>query len=161
MKQKYAALMIAVAITATIAAMLSGLENLATSWIGMVVAAAIALAVGVVSFIFYRQEIRRPVQERPSLSLDEIFEQNYSKSDVDLPTFKLHWGAIAKALGEDPGRLRPSDRFAMELRERGSLDYSNDDLVVYAQKALGNQKNLSQIRTLNDLMLLLCGKRQR
>src|SRR6185312_5203541 len=67
----------------------------------------------------------RPIQDRPSIRLEDIFRDNYASRDILIDLFREHWLAIAGILEEDPTKLRPTDRFDIELRYRNPLDQSN------------------------------------
>ena len=113
---------------------------------------------GISAFLLTKKRTR-PIQDRPSIKLEDIYRDNYASRDVLIEIFRKHWLAVAKILEEDPTKLRPTDRFDMELRYRNPLDQSNNDLLDYARKALGRTCDLSNIATLDELIILLCRQR--
>lgn len=138
----------------------AGIRNLLHDVTGIVIFSFTALVVGAFCFKFLKINPRRIIAERPRIAINDLFEQYYSKSDFTLSAFSSHWTAIAEALGEQAEQLRPTDRLSIELAARGSTDFSNDQLIEYAQPILGDGFKLEAISTLDQLVRALCAAKQ-
>ena len=61
------------------------------------------------------RERRARFADRPSLPVGEIYAQHYAGCGFDLSCFESEWCYVAELLNLDPTRLRPTDRFDVEL----------------------------------------------
>jgi len=89
---------------------------------------------------------------RASLSAQQIYEQYYAHRDIEKDAFLELWKKFGTALNINESKLRPSDRFDLELRpdpgcllEDGSLElcglvgkYINDTPFTVAKMRLSS-----------------------
>lgn len=117
-------------------------------------AAICALAV----FFLYPIHTRAALQGRVPWPLRDLYADGYSQTGIEWESFRDNWTQVAKCLGESPEVLRPTDRFAKELKHRSPLDWSNDDLVEFVRQRLGKEARLDTIETMDALIKLLCSR---
>jgi hypothetical protein len=93
------------------------------------------------------------LSDRESLSHDEIFGRFYSSSGLSREVVMQLWEEVATALGYDASRIRPTDRFGVELKEFRFMDGEVDDLSAIAHERVrrhGLSIDLSTVATVDD-----------
>ena len=125
-------------------------------WIFVSVALAL---LGVFEFHRYskRRSVRKLLELRSDLDLDQIYEQYYSATTISRVRFEELWSEVATALDIPPSKLRPEDNLHA-LAADGPLTSERLDaltgLGVRRAKAEGFVPNLQSIKTVNDYVRL-------
>lgn len=90
---------------------------------------------------------------------DDIFHTFYGSSDLSREQFFAVWDEVATTLDLEPGKLRPTDRFGVELRGSWFVDNEVDVLTMRAlarAKKQNRQLDPSTLQTVDDYVRFLC-----
>lgn len=68
--------------------------------------------------------------DRPELSLQEARAEFYPELNVSAEEFADLWNDVAKAFEVPAGRIRPTDRFGIELPLRSYMGMTDEDLAL-------------------------------
>lgn len=96
---------------------------------------------------------------REVLSMDAIYERFFGSKGLPKEAVVELWNEVARPLGIDPGRLRPTDRFDMEL---SPVEEWDDDIVEVhwaaerRLKKMGLKVDSTEVRTLGDYIEFFC-----
>lgn len=102
-----------------------------------VVVLGLVVAVSVDAFAerwFSRRGKRDLLAHREALSPEEIYARFYASSGLSEDCVRQLWEEIAKTLGCDSSRIRPSDRFGIDLKEFQWIDGEVSDLDAIASE---------------------------
>ena len=131
----------------------------------MVIAIVVMILVAVGTALLWNalasRSRRSPFKERTEMTLDELYSQYYSGSDLRKEIVADALRDISETLGVPLGKLRPTDRFHGELNAPAGWEY-DDGLGILssrAEKKLAN-KDLSptvvtSIETVDDYIRLM------
>jgi hypothetical protein len=98
---------------------------------------------------------------REILSEDEIISRFYAQENYPKGAVLREWHAVARAIGVDAGKLRPTDRFAEELAlpgwrlDLGETDDGLESLAIEASRRLRSAQStisLSELETLDKFV---------
>jgi len=121
-----------------------------------VVVLGLVVAIGVGAFAerwFSRRGKRDLLAHRETLSPEEIYAKFYASSGLSEDCVRQLWDEIAKALGYESSRIRPSDRFGIDLKEFQWVDGEVSDLDGIATERCKKKNlkiDLSKILTVDD-----------
>lgn len=98
---------------------------------------------------------------REAMEVGEIYAKYYSERLHDQTRFEYVWNRMAEVLQLDRRRLRPLDRFSVELApvEGAEIDDELDELEeFFLEEAarIGIIADIENIRTLDDIIIKLC-----
>ena len=83
-----------------------------------------------------KDDRRRLVNDRPSLTDDELYRDFFADASLSIEAFSVAWKQIAKHLAIDPGKLRPSDRLAWLdtsiTAMNSDVDYLLDEVAMHS-----------------------------
>lgn len=122
-----------------------------------------ATALMVTAVLHERRRIpqkRARFEGREVIGFDFIFEQYFRSKGIGKDRASFLWDKLARTLGLDPGKLRPGDRFAVELAPaRGHLTPDElGDLLEFTKaewERMGFKGTIPRIDTLEDFICAL------
>lgn len=138
-----------------------------TGAIALAAALGFGLAASVWSFVASKRKRRAEFSAREPLSAEQVFAKYYAGSGLDKNIVVRLWNECAAKLKIQPEKLRPTDRFELELAASDfwtSLDDPRDDLARYASaeaKRFGATIDLEGTKTLDDLIRQLAAVQTR
>lgn len=97
----------------------------------IIVVFAVLGGVGLWALLKKRQEVPSALRERPELPIPDIYRAFYADLGVPLESFDTWWAEIAGALEVPPGRVRPNDRFGVELPFRPVFGSTDEDMFLF------------------------------
>ena len=126
------------------------------------------LGYGLLSLTYPKRRRVRRFETRKDLSPHEIYIQFYKDSAISEETVNELWQDASRTLGISSGKLRPTDRLAIELGPVGGfplVDLNEDFLSMMARRLRQNNRDaplitLERIVTLHDYVLFF-GTRER
>jgi hypothetical protein len=125
-----------------------------------VILGAIAIAYFASGLLFAHQLRAKAFQDREDLVIDEIYQRYFLKSGPPKEIVFELWLESARDMRIDPGRLRPSDRFAVELHHHVTpfpiFDLNHDwycTAVTRLHRSGGKNELLENVKTLNDYII--------
>jgi hypothetical protein len=125
-------------------------KQIETGWILVFVG---GIGVSIVSLWYPRYAKRRVFDSRPSVSIDKIYEQFYSDSGLSKQNVENWWRQVANILSLPADKLRPTDRFGIELGPYRGIDDEMGDLEKIIADLVDRNKLKSQrFNTLDDLI---------
>lgn len=145
---------------AAITALLVAALVISVMWSVKVGAALVGLGVAIVAVRVWERQTsksrRRTLQGRPDLTIDQIFECYYASTDVGLSVVREAFRDISETLDVPAGKLRPSDRFDVELGPTVGWEYDDvvNDLVAHATQRLDALHDSTPVRTVDDYVRL-------
>lgn len=94
---------------------------------------------------------------RAVLSDAEIFAQFYAQSDLRPEAVAKYWNEVGRLMRVPAGRLRPSDRFDVELAPVAGAEMADEieelgEFFDDERQRLGLSVNLKQMKTLDELI---------
>jgi hypothetical protein len=100
-----------------------------------------------------RQARRALLQHRPNLELRFVYEHFYSQFGFDQDQIISIWREIGRRLHVDPGRLRPTDTFAL-LRTNYVVFFSDvDEIEDYVRATRGRlRKDSVSLNTIDQVV---------
>jgi hypothetical protein len=118
---------------------------------------ALVIALGSIYFLFAgrRADERRRARfaHREDLSFDAFYRQYYQDSDLDADSVQRALDQVAGALNVPIGKLRPDDRFAVELAPQKGWELDDGaGLLGQVVRNKGAAAGAQQIRTLDDFI---------
>lgn len=128
------------------------------------------VGVGTVAFLATARAIVRSRRqkafavERLELAMGDIFQRWYEPRGFDRADFVELWVEISECLGENPGLLRPGDRFGKDVGSEWITTDELDELGSRARlraKSLGREVDLSQLHTVDDYLVTLARVRMK
>jgi hypothetical protein len=137
-----------------------------TVWASIVIGILlIAGAVLVWAYVPRRQRFKR-FEGRPDLSLDQIYTEFFASKNLPKELVRELWNEVSVALHLPPGKLRPTDRFDLELAAPKGWEFDDDivDVQLASKRRLkqsGTQADLSHIKTVADYVEFFCVLAQR
>src|SRR5258708_5563996 len=97
----------------------------------LVIAVCTVVAVGGMWVVFARhRRLPSVLQSRSDLTPSELYRQFYPDLGVPLEQFALWWEEIGRAFEVPAGRIRPTDRFGIELPIRPVFGTSDEDMFL-------------------------------
>ena len=102
---------------------------------------------------FSRRGKRNLLAHREALLPEEIYAKFYASSGLSEDCVRQLWDEIAKTLGYDSSRIRPSDKFGIDLKEFQWVDGEVSDLDAIATERCKKKNlkiDLSKILTVDD-----------
>jgi hypothetical protein len=136
----------------------------ALTWGAKVGAALLVIAVAVAAVIVWNVQASkgrwRALKNRPELTVGEIYDNYYADSSISRDAVGQALGEIAGDLSVPLGKLRPQDRFDVELGPTPGWEYDDDvsDVMARARRRLvdsGASQDLTPIRTVDDYVRLV------
>jgi hypothetical protein len=133
-------------------------------WSAKAAAVLLATAVAVAAAIVWGAQAskgrRRTLRDRPELSVGEIHASYYADSSISKAVVERALGEISEDLGVPLGKLRPEDRFEVELGPARGWEFDDDlsDLAARARHRLaesGALPDVAPIRTVDDYIRLV------
>jgi len=130
--------------------------------IWVVIAALLAL-VGLGAFSERWSSSRRKknlLAHREALSPQEIYAKYYASSGLPENCVTQLWEELAKTLGYEASRIRPSDQFGVDLKEFRWVDGEVSDLSAIALERSRTKHlriDLSKLLTVDDYIRAFCG----
>jgi len=123
-----------------------------------------AIGYGIWKEVLRRSRRRERIAERESLSEADIYDRFYRKTGLSRAAVLKYWNEVARWLRMPAGKLRPSDRFDVELApvKGAELDDEIEELSDYLEEEktqLGINADLAQLKTLDDLIRLFAAQR--
>ena len=115
--------------------------------------------------VFMPEKLRRRViSKRPSLSFDEIYRTHLEQLPFPKESVESAWKELARDLELDAAKLRPSDRFAVELSVKAFPLVDLNEAVTSrlrerlrgAEADAGETRNASSIKTVQDYVEFIC-----
>jgi hypothetical protein len=125
---------------------------------------AVCAMYGLLSVFLPERMLKRRLNRRKTLSFDEIYNANFQQLQCSRQSVEETWNEVARDFGIDAGKLRPSDRFGVELSVKGFplVDLSeavNDRLDKRLQMSRASSDEVaktSSIKTLFDYVEFVC-----
>lgn len=161
--QKAVLYTMAVLIVAGVVAIFTARPAQPAFWIGVVVL-GFGVAASIASVVLAKQRSKRLLEDRATLSDEDIYRQYFAESGLPQPLVLELWREVADALHLPAGKLRPTDRFGQEL---GGYWITSDDLDALGQvvatraRRQGATLNLAEIKTLDEYVRRLVAIGQR
>jgi len=133
-------------------------------WGGKVGAFLLVIVVGLAAAVVWEAQAskgrRRMLRDRPELTIGEIYDSYYADSSISKDVVGQALGEIAEDLNVPPGKLRPQDRFDVELGPTPGWEYDDDmsDIMARARRRLADSQDspdVSSIRTVDDYVRLV------
>jgi hypothetical protein len=78
-----------------------------------------------------RRGLHSALLERPEIPVSELYRQFYSDLGVAPERFASWWEEVAQAFEVPAGRIRPADRFGVELPFRPMFGANDEDLFLF------------------------------
>ena len=127
--------------------------------------AIVVLSVSIVGLSYLESRIRRKklFAARHTMSPEQVFSEYFSTTDINREVMIGLWLQIARRLGVPADKLRPTDRFTVELVASGSFDPfdgTKDQLAAFADsyaKSHGISLDLTKVETVGDLIQQMAG----
>jgi hypothetical protein len=129
------------------------------------VLAAVLIGIAVLAVLLWeiipdRRRLER-FADRENLSLEALYGQYFAQSKLPKRLVFELWNEIAELLRVPPGKLRPSDRFDIELAPVKGWEFDDNTIEVHwaAQrrlKRLGADADITEIQTLRDYVEFFC-----
>lgn len=122
----------------------------------------LAVTGGVIAWHFIpRRERLKRFENRPELSWEQIYGEFFAGKNLPKALALELWSEVANSLGLPPGKLRPADRFDIELAPPTGWEFDDDFVVVYwaaerRLKRLGLRVEHSNVQTLADYVEFFC-----
>ena len=104
---------------------------------------------------------RKRFEDRESLAMNDIYQKFYSDSGLDKNHIIAQWLFVAKSLDLDPGLLRPTDKFKVELGPvknypcPSEFDDLEEEIGRKTVELNYTSKNLN-FETLDDYIRFMC-----
>ena len=133
-------------------------------WGVKVGAVLLAIVVGLAAAIVWEAQAskarRRGFKDRRDLTLGEIYESYYADSSISKDLVGQALQEISEDLSVPLGKLRPEDRFDVELGPTPGWEYDDDvsDVMARARRRLVDSnasQDVSSIRTVDDYVRLV------
>jgi len=129
-------------------------------WILLVVCAMY----GLFSVFLPERMLKRRISRREALSFDEIYRTSFEQLPYPRPLVEDVWNELARDFAIDAGKLRPTDRFGVELSVKGfPLVDLSETVNARLKKRLKMSKagpseteKMSSIKTLCDYVEFVC-----
>ena len=107
-----------------------------------------------------RKQLPQALQARPELQIADIYSESYSDLGTSADRFEQWWRGIAEAFEVPPGRIRPADRFGVELPFRPIFGITDEDLFLYGtlKKRVGRKaarQALPKLETVDQFIRFL------
>lgn len=96
----------------------------------IIIALAVFVVVGIWAVERRRRRLPPALEVRPDLPLPEIQSEFYRDLSLTQERFTELWSDVAKAFEIPPGRIRPADRFGVELPLRPMFGTTDEDLIL-------------------------------
>lgn len=130
-------------------------------WIPVIAAGVLY---GALSILMPEKLRRRAISKRPSLSFDEIYRTHLQQLRFPKESVESAWTELARDLELDAAKLRPSDRFAVELSVKGFPLVDLNEAVTSrlrerlrgAEADAGADRNAASIKTVQDYVEFIC-----
>lgn len=138
---------------ASIVWMVWTVEDHVRSWYAIVGITAVSLAGYFVASKYFHLAKLRQLSGRESLSFDQLYDRYYRESGMSYEAVHGLWLEIATTLAYEPGRLRPGDRFGVELKDYWLMDGETSQLSSIAlerSRRISGSIDLSNIQTVDD-----------
>ncbi len=155
---------------AAVVAVLAALAVVAgLAWSAKVGAVLLAIVVGVAVALVWEVQAskgrRRALKDRPELTVGEIYESYYADSSVSRDVVIKALEEISEELSVPLGKLRPQDRFDVELGPAPGWEYDDDvnELMARARRRLADSglvRDAAPIRTVDDYVRLVARSAQ-
>ena len=145
---------------AAITALFVAALTISVMWSVKVGAALVGLGVAIVAAVLWGRQTskrrRRTLQGRPELTIGQIFECYYASTDVGLGVVHEAFREISETLDVPLGKLRPGDRFDVELGPTVGWEYDDvvNDVLAHATQRLDALHDSTPIRTVDDYVRL-------
>jgi predicted small integral membrane protein len=155
------------AVVGTLAAVL--VVTGALAWGAKVGAVLLAIVVGLAAAIVWEAQAskgrRRGLKGRRELTLGEIYESYYADSSISRDLVGQALEEISEELSVPLGKLRPEDRFDVELGPTPGWEYDDDvsDVMAHARRRLADShasQDVSSVRTVDDYVRLVARSAQ-
>lgn len=119
---------------------------------------------GVLSALLPERLLRRRIGRRPPLLFDEIYRTSFQQLAYPRSLIEDVWNQLARDLGLEANKLRPSDRFAAELSVKGfplvdlseTVDARLKERLRNVKTSTGEAHKGSSIVTLRDYVEVAC-----
>jgi hypothetical protein len=103
---------------------------------------------------------RARIANRQKMTIDELYDTYYSATQISKDKVVYYWGVIASLLRLDPQKLRPTDRFAVELAPVNGKELSDEiedvaQFLVDESKEKGFSFSPEKVKTMDDAIKLL------
>lgn len=125
------------------------------------IALGVCVVVALVWSVFSRRRFRGLMSARREIPFDSIFTEYYAPVGIDCDEARSVWDGIARALNVPAGKLRPTDRFGVELAPDAGWGY--DDCLGLVEDALREAAarkqvivDLKSLSTVDDCIKALC-----
>jgi hypothetical protein len=82
--------------------------------IGLILLVVLAIY-GLLSAFLPEMMLKRRLNRREALSFDEIYRISFQKLPYSRQSVEKVWNEVARDFGTDASKIRPADRFAVEL----------------------------------------------
>lgn len=105
-----------------------------------------------------RSKRRAYLKDRETLSISEIYDRFYRGRNIPEEAFCTAWSAIAKALGTNPGQLRPDDKLSnlKAWDDHQPLESNLEYLVM--DNLLGKNNLPEKLDTIDQVVKLTANK---
>ena len=98
------------------------------------------------------------------MSFNEIYEQYFADAQVSKDMIYDIWSDISKSLRIPEEKIRPTDRFQVELAKLGSLfyDWANDyEAFIYSEYRKAKATIPNKPTTIGEMILMIARLRER
>lgn len=130
--------------------------------IGWVLLAVCAIY-GVFSVFLPGRMLKGRLNRREALSFDEIYRTNLKQLPYPRQSIEGVWNEVARDFAIDPGKLRPTDRFGVELSVKGFPLVDLSEVVnarlkerLRTSKTDPDEVAKTSIKTLRDYVEFVC-----
>jgi len=125
---------------------------------------AVAALYGAMSVFLPEKLRKRAISKRPSLSFDEIYRAHFEQLPFPKESVEAVWKELARDLELDAARLRPTDRFAVELSVKSFPLVDLNEAVTsrlrerlrWAKAEAGETRTAASIKTVRDYVEFIC-----
>ena len=119
---------------------------------------------GLFSVFLPERMLKRRINRRETLSFDEIYRTSFQQLPYPRPLVEDVWNELASDLAVAAGKLRPTDRFGVELSVKGFplVDLSEavsaklKERLRTSKATPGEAEKTSSIKTLCDYVEFVC-----
>lgn len=119
---------------------------------------------GLLSVFLPERMLRRRISRRETLSFDEIYHTSFQQLPYSRDLVEDVWNELARDFDLDAGKLRPTDRFGVELSVKGFplVDLSEvvsarlKERLRMAKTSSDEAEKASSIKTVCDYVEFIC-----
>jgi len=124
----------------------------------------VAAGYGLLSAFLPERILKRRISHREALPFDDIYRANFQQLPYSRNLIENAWNELASDLALDARKLRPADRFEVELSVKGfPLDDLSETASARLMKRLqavkassSDAKKTSSIKTVRDYIEFIC-----